>query len=450
MILGRVLGRRWYNVLAELRGRGLVSQVSEPESQLTAKLVSGEKVKLYCGVDPTAKSIHLGNLVPLMVLLHFYVRGHDVVTIIGGATGRVGDPSGRTAERTGMEDQTRLNNVNSISGQLERFFQNGLKYYNDRKVTSDTNPGQHIHTNNYSWWKDVKMLDFLAEYGKHIKVQSMLARDSVTARLNSQSSLGFNEFTYQILQAYDFYHLNKTLGVSIQVGGNDQWGNITAGIDLISRLSARKQQAHGITVPLLQTASGEKFGKSAGNAVFIDPNISTSYDIYQFFFNTLDADVPRFLKLFTLLPLEQIQTVIEEHKKEPQLRKGQKVLAREVTDFLYGLGEGENAELVSNIVFGSVTDKENNLNAEQLIKLSKNARILQRAARDESLLSLVTRLSGSSKSEARRKLQQGSVYLHSKRMKVVEDIHNYDNFLIDNRVLLLRIGKQKCYIIEMI
>lgn len=427
-----------------------MSQVSEPESQLSSKLVAGEKVKLYCGVDPTARSIHLGNLVPLMVLLHFYVRGHDVVTIIGGATGKVGDPSGRTTERTGIEDETRLSNVNSISGQLESFFRNGLKYYNSRNQGVSDSAGKHIHTNNYTWWKDVKMLDFLAKYGRHIRIQSMLARDSVTARLNSQSSLGFNEFTYQILQAYDFYHLNKTYGVSIQVGGNDQWGNITAGIDLISRLTSRKQQAHGITVPLLQTASGEKFGKSAGNAVFIDPSISTSYDIFQFFFNTMDADVPRFLKTFTFLSIEEIDTITEEHMKHPHLRKGQKVLAKEVTDFLYGLGEGDKAEMVSNIVFGTLADKEKSLTGDQLIDLFRNARILQKATRgEESLVSLITRLTNSSKSEARRKLQQGSVYLHPSRIKVTEDITNYDKYLIDNKVLLLRIGKQKCYVIEM-
>lgn len=435
-------------MLAELRGRGLVSQVSEPESQLSSKLISGEKVKLYCGVDPTARSIHLGNLVPLMVLMHFYVRGHDVVTIIGGATGKVGDPSGRTTERSSIADETRLDNVSSISGQLERFFQNGLKYY-ESKLAGETKAGNHIHTNNISWWKDVKMLDFLADYGRHIRIQSMLARDSVTARLNSQNSLGFNEFTYQILQAYDFYHLNKTYGVSIQVGGNDQWGNITAGIDLISRLSGRKQQAHGITVPLLQTATGEKFGKSAGNAVFIDPSISTSYDIFQFFFNTMDADVPRFLKTFTFLPIEEIESISEEHMKEPHLRIGQKRLAKEVTDFLYGLGEGEKAEMVSNIIFGTMADKEKNLSGEQLIDLFSSAGIIQAASKNESLLSIITRLAACSKSEARRKLQQGSVYLHPTRIKITEDINNYDSYLIDDRVLLLRLGKQKCYVIEM-
>ncbi|CAG59980.1 uncharacterized protein GVI51_H05643 [Nakaseomyces glabratus] len=442
--------RRSYNVLRELRDRGLVSQVSAPEEKLEEQLESGQKVKLYCGVDPTAKSIHLGNLVPLMVLLHFYVRGHDIVTLVGGATGCVGDPSGRTTERSLMEDKTRLSNVSSISGQLEKFFINGLAYYNTKnKDRNETLPGKHIKENNYNWWKDVKMLDFLANYGRHIRVQSMLARDSVTARLNTQNSLGFNEFTYQILQAYDFFHLNKTYGVSIQVGGNDQWGNITAGIDLISRLSSRTKQAYGVTVPLLQTASGEKFGKSAGNAVFIDPSISTPYDIFQFFLNTLDEDVPRFLKTFSFLTIEEIESMTKRHNEKPHLRLGQKMLAKEITDMLFGVGNGDKAQSISNIIFGTMEDKEMKLSGLELIDMFREARILQQAKRGESLVALVSRLTHSSKSEARRKIEQGSIYLHTSRVKITKDINDYNDYLIDDKVLLLRIGKQKCFVIEM-
>lgn len=277
----------------------------------------------------------------------------------------------------------------------------------------------------------------------------MLARDSVTARLNTQNSLGFNEFTYQILQAYDFFHLNKTYGVSIQVGGNDQWGNITAGIDLISRLSSRTKQAYGVTVPLLQTASGEKFGKSAGNAVFIDPSISTPYDIFQFFLNTLDEDVPRFLKTFSFLTIEEIESMTKRHNEKPHLRLGQKMLAKEITDMLFGVGNGDKAQSISNIIFGTMEDKEMKLSGLELIDMFREARILQQAKRGESLVALVSRLTHSSKSEARRKIEQGSIYLHTSRVKITKDINDYNDYLIDDKVLLLRIGKQKCFVIEM-
>ncbi|CAI4054395.1 hypothetical protein SUVZ_16G1900 [Saccharomyces uvarum] len=437
------------NVLDELKQRGLVCQVSQPENDLRMRLNCNKKIKLYCGVDPTAQSLHLGNLVPLMVLLHFYVKGHDVVTVIGGATGKVGDPSGRKTERDFMKNDIRQNNVQSISEQLERFFQNGLKYYTDRHDKRGVEPyGKYTPRNNYNWWKDIKMLDFLADFGKHIRVQSMLARDSVSSRLESQNSLGFNEFTYQILQAYDFYHLYKEENVSIQVGGNDQWGNITAGIDLINRLqpTQKKGVPFGVTVPLLTTATGEKFGKSAGNAVFIDPSINTAYDVYQFFFNTLDADVSKFLKIFTFLSSNEINSVMEMHIKSPNIRHGQTLLAKEVTDMLYGVGSGTDSETLSNVIFGHY---DGTLSAAKLKELCHKAKILQHADKKGNLVKLISKLGDCSISEAKRKLSQGSIYLHHSRIKVKEDVVEWGPYLIDDQVLILRMGKQKCFIIEM-
>ncbi|EJS41445.1 msy1p [Saccharomyces arboricola H-6] len=437
------------DILDDLKQRGLVCQVSQPENDLRAKIINNTKIKLYCGVDPTAKSLHLGNLVPLMVLLHFYVKGHDIVTVIGGATGKVGDPSGRKTERDVMESDIREDNVKSISQQLQRFFQNGLDYYNNRNgATGMVSPGKYTPRNNFSWWKDIKMLDFLTDFGKHIRVQSMLARDSVSSRLETQNNLGFNEFTYQILQAYDFYHLYKEENISVQVGGNDQWGNITAGIDLINRLqpTQKKGLPFGITVPLLTTATGEKFGKSAGNAVFIDPSINTAYDVYQFFFNTLDADVPKFLKIFTFLNPNEISAVMERHIKSPNLRLGQTLLAREVTDMLYGIKSGTDSEELSDVIFGRYDDT---LSAAKLIELCQKAKILQHSDRKDTLIKLICKVADCSVSEARRKLSQGSVYLHHSRIKVKEDVSNWAPYLIDDQVLILRIGKQKCFIIEM-
>ena len=440
-------------LLQLFKDRGLISQVSAPEDTLVSKLASGKKVKMYCGVDPTAKSIHLGNLVPMMLLLNFYVRGHDIVNIVGGATGAVGDPSGRATERKAMATDTRLDNVSRITAQLQRFFRNGLAYYEDKYKDSgnSTNEGIYTMTNNYNWWKDVKMIDFLARYGKHIRIQSMLSRDSVSARLESQGSLGFNEFTYQILQAYDFYHLYKNEGTDIQIGGNDQWGNITAGIDLINRVEQgtphlKTDPPFAITVPLLTTSNGQKFGKSAGNAIFLDEEINTPYDIYQFFLNTTDEDVSRFLKIFTLMPLADVSEVVAEHNKSPQLHHGQRVLAREVTEMIHGPQKAEDAVIVSSVLFDNGTISQS---GKELVRLFSSARILKQAKMDTDLISMVADLMQCSKSEAKRKVSQGGVYLGPARTQVSQNTSEWTQFLIDNEVLLLRVGKQKCFVVQM-
>ncbi|CAB4255789.1 similar to Saccharomyces cerevisiae YPL097W MSY1 Mitochondrial tyrosyl-tRNA synthetase [Maudiozyma barnettii] len=443
------------NVLDLLRGRGLISQISAPEEVLASKILHGDKLKMYCGVDPTAKSIHLGNLVPMMLMLNFYVRGHDIVNIVGGATGAVGDPSGRSTERKAMNTDTRLDNVSRITLQLERFFKNGLTYYEDKYKSDDNevnkNSGVYTMTNNYNWWKDVKMIEFLSQYGKYIRIQSMLSRDSVSSRLSSQGSLGFNEFTYQILQAYDFYHLYRNENTTIQIGGNDQWGNITAGIDLINRVeqnssNVKKNPPFAITVPLLTTSNGQKFGKSAGNAIFLDEEINTPYDIYQFFLNTTDADVERFLKIFTLMPLNQIVKVVNKHNDSPQLHYGQSVLAKEVTELIHGTAKANDAETISRVLFGNDIIIED---SKELKRIFSDARILKQTNQESDLVTLISELMQCSKAEAKRKIVQGGVYLGVNRVRVVKSISDWAQYLIGNEILLIRIGKQKCFVVEM-
>ncbi|AQZ10958.1 MSY1 (YPL097W) [Zygosaccharomyces parabailii] len=454
MMLGRISKRLLSSakeatgLLAELKHRGLILQMAQPEQWLHDKLNGGHKIKLYCGADPTAKSLHLGNVVPLMILLNFYVRGHDVVALVGGATGRVGDPSGRKTERTAMNDDVRLRNIVKIQAQLQKFFDNGLKYYQSRFPQGEI-PGKIVCEDNFHWWKDIRLLDFLAEYGRHIRIQSMFGRSSIGSRLEGKDGMGFNEFTYQILQAYDFYHLYEEQGVTVQVGGNDQWGNITAGIDLINRVSPRAQKipVSGLTAPLLTTASGEKFGKSAGNAVFLDPEINSAFDIFQFFYNTEDADVSRFLKIFTLLSLDTIEAAMQQHMLSPHLRSGQTLLAREVTDLLFGVGSGDTSLKVSKIVFEK--DTADQLSGDELIKLFDKAKILRNASKSDSLVDIIVKVASCSKSEARRKLSQGSIFLDFSRTKVTQDVSDLSKYLIDDKVLILRIGKQKCYVIKM-
>lgn len=435
------------DVLGVLRERGLIAQVSEPRSLLERKLERGEKIKLYCGADPTAKSLHLGNLLPLMVLLHFYVCGHDIVTLVGGATGMVGDPSGRKTERDALLDATRLDNISRINKQFSNFFRNAVNSYKQKFPDSEVNNGSCAHVNNYDWWQNVKMLDFLANYGKHIRIQSMLVRDSISSRLEARDGLGFNEFTYQILQAYDFYHLYENEDVTVQIGGNDQWGNITAGIDLIGRIATNtKNPPFGITVPLLTTSTGEKFGKSAGNAVFIDPEINTPYDMYQFFVNTTDADVGRFMKIFTFIPLDEIEHAVSSHLQCPHLRQGQRLLAREVVNLVHGPGKGDDAEMVSDVLFGRNCS---GITGDELVRVFREAGVLLECSRHSTLTEILIELAQCSKSEAKRRIKQGSIYLGPERTKVVDEVSSLDPYVIDGKVLILRFGKQKCFVLKL-
>lgn len=477
--------RRFYSsqsVISELEQRGLVSQISNPKDKLIESLANGTKIKLYCGVDPTARSIHLGNLVPMMILLHFYIRGHDIVNIVGGATGQVGDPSGRSTARSEMVQQERIDNVKNISCQLKRFFQNGKEYYlrkqQNKNKTTDTVSnskifvGKHSVLNNLDWWKDVKMLDFLASYGKYIRVQQMLSRDSITSRLsatknnqNINDGLGFNEFTYQILQAYDFFHLYSKEGVTIQVGGNDQWGNIVAGIDLIQRLNNKesglkqmKLGPYGITVPLLTTANGTKFGKSAGNAIFIDPQMNTPFDLYQFFYNTLDEDVERFLKIFTLLPQEEIKSICERHALDRSKHLGQSILAKEITELIHGPEEAHDAEYISIALFRDLGVKSSSstntteINADTLIPMLTKMGILYKGQKEWDLLNLLVQTAKISRKEAKRRIEQGSVSIGLQRGNVVKSniLNNtWSDYLLSDKLLILRLGKQKVYPILM-
>ncbi|ANB15537.1 tyrosine--tRNA ligase MSY1 [Sugiyamaella lignohabitans] len=431
------------------------------ESQV---LQSGKKITLYCGADPTAQSLHLGNLIPLLVLLHFYIRGHNVISLVGGATGVVGDPSGRNTERQQMVDQTRENNILRIQHQMKQFIDQGWKYAVSKGYTS---PGTAVRANNADWWKDMSMLHFLGTYGRHIRVSHMLARESVKNRLSSEQGIGFNEFTYQILQAYDFWHLYKTQNCSVQVGGNDQWGNITAGIDLISRLRSflkeknesnealsekpAESDAFGLTVPLLTTPSGEKFGKSAGNAVWIDRDLTKPYDLFQYFVQTPDSVVEQYLKLFTLIPLEEIPDIIQEHDKDPELRLAQRRLASEVADLVHGIGSGKRAELISSILFPTPSQKNPQYSSSEILEAFENEKLLHHCSRVQVVgnqwRSVLATITGKSKSECSRMIKAGGVYYGFARTMVVEGILGEEH-LEDNQLLLVRLGKSKYHVIK--
>lgn len=450
-------------------------------------LLESEKITVYCGADPSAQSLHVGNLIPLIILLHFRSRGHNVIGLVGGATGIVGDPSGRSTERAQMEATTRTNNIKKIRGQLETFLERGKAHITTRGYAEE-GFGKCESANNADWWKEMGMLHFLGTYGRHIRVGQMLARDSVKNRMNSEQGIGFNEFAYQILQAYDFWWLHSHKGCKLQVGGNDQWGNITAGIDLISRLrsetlknekntekeKSKKQKqvssttsdenseefkpprvskgsepAYGITVPLLTTPSGEKFGKSAGNAVWIDPEMTKPFELYQYFVKAPDSVIENYLKMFTFLPLDTIASIIEEHKKDESQRYAQHILAKEVTDFVHGPGSGNNSEILTEILFGGAQRTQHS--TETILEAFKAQSLVKKFGKNELIgkpwRTVLANIMDKSLSEAGRLISGGGVYKGLERIQVTNS-NIEDTDLTEGKMLLVRIGKSKYFIIE--
>ncbi|KAI0462649.1 hypothetical protein LJB42_004145 [Komagataella kurtzmanii] len=444
-------------ILNHLKKRGLLSQCThEPE---LSQLCSKRRLSLYCGADPSARSLHIGNLLPLMILLHFNLRGHNIFPIVGGATGKVGDPSGRETERTEIQHEERESNVENIRKQMKSFFRKGVTFAHRRnQLFKDVEPGTQMLKNNIEWWENIRILDFLSTYGKFIKVNQMLARESIKKRLNSGMGIGFNEFTYQILQAFDFFVLYKDYNVQIQVGGNDQYGNIVAGIDLISRLHRNKADnavhapgAFGITVPLLTTSTGEKFGKSAGNAVFIDKYMTPSYQLYQSMINLSDGDVERFLNKFSLLPLSVIDKIVLKHKQNKKQRIGQKILAVELCDLIHGQGEGISNLIISETLFGGF----HNFNTLEILEAFRKQGLLKtyKACMIEnlSILNVLEDIYRQQKSrtELKKLIKGGSVSLGVKNTRIFDsDLRIKPDDALDGKLILIRVGKKDYHVIE--
>lgn len=432
-----------------LTDRGLVSNVTSDKLE---SVLQKESVTLYLGADPTARSLHVGNMVPLMVLLHFYIRGHNPIALVGGATGEVGDPSGRSTERAAMEQSERLTNIKRIHDQMQQFLKRGHEYATTRGYSTK---GESSVANNADWWRDVNMLQFLGKYGRHIRVGDMLARESVKARLKSEAGIGFNEFTYQVLQAFDFWKLYSDRNCRVQLGGNDQWGNITAGIDLISRLRNtinKKDDAFGVTVPLLTTPSGEKFGKSAGNAVWLDPELTKPYELYQYFIKSPDSVVENYLSLFTLLPSEDIANAVATHSENEGERYAQRILAQEVTDLVHGNGAGERAEFVSKVLFdknftSTVTPNQvlDAFTKENMVQVVKRQDVINQPWRN-----VLANVLEKSKAEVTRLIKGGGVYAGLSRTAVTPNDTTVDETKhVDENLLLVRVGKSLYKIIKL-
>lgn len=411
-------------VLDTLRERGLVDAITDPALETVVR----EPIVVYAGFDPSSDSLQIGNFVTIMTLAHFQRQGHPVLALVGGATGMIGDPSGKSSERNFLSAADVERNVAGIRENLSRFLD----------FDHPTAPACLI--NNYDWLGKFTVVDFLREAGRHFRMGAMLGRESVRARLNSEAGMSYAEFSYQTLQAYDFLHLYDTRQCRLQIGGSDQWGNITAGIDLIRRL--RGVETYGLTFPLVSDHAGRKFGKSEGNAIYLDARRTSPYAFYQFFLRVEDADVIRLLKIFTFVPLEAIHALEQAMADQPERRPAQRRLAEEVTRMVHGAEGLRQAQAATDALFGGALD---GLRAADLDTVFADAPSVALPAdhvigRDIVSLAVASRLCAS-KGEARRLITGGGLYLNNHRIDDAQTVVSSDA-AIDGRILVLRAGKK--------
>ncbi|KAF8520356.1 hypothetical protein BU17DRAFT_88944 [Hysterangium stoloniferum] len=433
------------NSINDLKNRGLLADLTTSHENLN-KFLERQRV-VYCGVDPTARSLHVGNLIPLLALLHLLLSGHQVIALLGGATALIGDPSGRDDERPMQLPEVVGGHSVGIDKQLHNFFETAQLYARKRSVARST--GSVTVLNNLDWWRSLSLVDFLHSTGKLVRISNMLSKESVKSRMSTSSGMSFSEFSYQLLQAYDFWHLYKHHTCSIQIGGSDQWGNIVAGLDLIVRrepdsVATEGGEAYGITTPLLTTSSGQKFGKSAGNAVWLDRQKTSVFDFYQFFMRTSDADVQRYLRIFTLLSLDEIEEIMQAHMSQPDLRSAQRKLAEEITEMIHGEIGVSQAQAATRLLFDTdLTDLQSEAAAEALCHDPRyhalsEAELIGMPLSKLAATSSLTR----SRGDAVRLIQAGGFYLNNIPVRETDRKLQLDD-LIDQRLAILRVGKDK-------
>ncbi len=422
------------NFVEELKWRGMLAQIMPGTEELLQK----EMVTAYLGTDPTADSLHIGHLCGVMMLRHLQRCGHKPIILVGGATGMIGDPSGKSQERNLLDSETLYHNQECIKKQVAKFLDFEAEGPNAAEMV-----------NNYDWMKDFTFLDFAREVGKHITVNYMMAKESVQQRLNgtARDGLSFTEFTYQLLQGYDFLHLYQTKGVKLQLGGNDQWGNMTTGTELIRRTLGNEAEAFALTCPLITKSDGKKFGKTESGNVWLDRNRTTPYQFYQFWLNVSDEEAEKYIKIFTSLDKDIIDTLIEEHRQDPGRRILQKRLAEEVTVMVHSQDDLEMAKEASNILFGKSTK-------ESLLKLDEQTFLdvfngVPRFQLDKDQLGvpaveLFTRDDVKifpSRGEMRKMVQGGGVSLNKEKLTAFDQVVTTDD-LIDGKYLLVQKGKK--------
>ncbi|HEY7767994.1 tyrosine--tRNA ligase [Longimicrobium sp.] len=417
------------NLYEELKSRGLLFDATEGARAAT----ESEKLTAYIGFDPTAASLHVGSLLPVMALVHLQRHGHTPIAIVGGGTGMIGDPSGKTAERKLQTREQVAENMAGLRGQLERFL-------------DFTGPSAARVIDNGDWLTSISFVDFLRDVGKHFTINYMTAKESVKRRLEQEEGLSYTEFSYMLLQSYDYLVLNEREGCLLQLGGSDQWGNITAGIELIRRV--RGVRAHGMVMPLVTTSAGVKFGKTEAGTIWLDASLTSPYRFYQFWLNTDDQDVEKYLKYFTLLPVEEIDAAVQAHTAEPHRRTAQRLLAAEVTRTVHGADELARAERASALLFGGGSVQ--GLSAAEIGEVLNEVPSSDAPAglADGVLLSDMVMQAGfaSSRAEARRLIAGGGLYLNDTARAADDRVTRED--AIEGQVIVLRKGKRSYHVIR--
>lgn len=420
----------------ELTWRGMLHNIMPGTQEQLQK----EMTTAYLGIDPTADSLHIGHLCGVMMLWHFQACGHKPIALVGGATGMIGDPSGKSLERNLLDEATLRHNQEAIKKQLEKF----LDFSSDQPNAAEL-------VNNYDWTKDVKFLDFAREIGKHITVNYMMAKDSVQKRLNGEArdGLSFTEFTYQLLQGFDFLHLYQHKNCKLQLGGSDQWGNITTGTELIRRKV--QGEAYGITCPLITKSDGVKFGKTESGNVWLDRRYTSPYKFYQFWLNVADEDAERYIKIFTSLSREEIAAIVEEHRKAPHLRLLQKRLAEEITVMVHSREDLDMAVEASSILFGgSTAEALRKLDEETLLSVFEGVPHfdVESDALSGKLIDLLTEKAPvfSSKGEMRKMVQNGGVFVNKSKISSADEIFD-SSMLLNGKHLLVQKGKKNYFLI---
>jgi tyrosyl-tRNA synthetase len=421
------------SLIPELKWRGMIQDIMPgTEEQLSREMTSG-----YIGFDPTADSLHIGSLVPILLLVHLQKAGHKPVALVGGATGMVGDPSGKSEERNLIDETTLNHNLQGIRKQLEKYLD-----------FDQAKPNAAEMVNNFDWFRDMNFLHFIRDVGKHITVNYMMAKDSVKKRLESATGMSFTEFSYQLVQGYDFYWLYRNRNCKLQMGGSDQWGNITTGTELIRRKSGG--EAFAFTCPLLTKSDGGKFGKTERGNIWLDPSKTSPYQFYQFWVNATDADAEKWIKIFTFLKKEEIQSLLEDHQKNPSDRLLQRALAREITVFIHGVQEYQLALVTTEKLFnqtGLVEEMtEQDLHElEGIVKCTFSIRELTQGVDAVRFLAETGILT--SKGEARKMIQNGGISINRIKVENIQFKVNTE-LLLHEKYILVQRGKKNFYLVE--
>lgn len=422
------------NLIEELRWRGMIQDIMPgTEDQLQKEMTTA-----YIGFDPTAESLHIGSLVPILLLVHLQKTGHKPIALIGGATGMIGDPSGKSEERNLLNEETLNKNIAGIKSQLEKYIDFDPALPNSAEMV-----------NNYDWFKPITFIDFLRDTGKHITINYMMAKDSVNRRIESEVGLSYTEFAYQLMQGYDFYWLYENKNCKLQMGGSDQWGNITTGTELVRRKA--KGEAFAFTCPLIKKADGTKFGKTEQGNVWLDANKTSAYQFYQFWLNASDEDASNWIRIFTFLTKEEIATIETEHKKDAGQRLLQKKLAQEITTFVHGPLEYEKAIETTNKLFSNQTAPAESLSIEDLEAMEGVIKSDFEKNKIETGIDVVSLLADTgimpSKGEARKMVQGGGISINRKKVEGLQ-LTVDSSMLLHGKYILVQKGKKNYYLIQ--